>query len=130
MFPGIRAALLSLVVGVAALTGCAPAIGDSCQVSTDCSFNGDRLCDPSYPGGYCTTFGCDRDTCADDAVCVEFRFATPRLAESNCMAACDSDGDCRDEYRCSAAGEVRDGDTVLAQVLDSRDRRFCVPRNR
>ena len=75
-------------------------------------------------------FGCDRDTCPEDAVCVEFRFATPRLAESSCMAPCDGDGDCRDEYVCTEAEGVTDGDQVLARVLDTDSRRFCVPSAR
>ena len=36
-------------------------MGDSCQTSTDCDPNGNRVCDLSQPGGYCTILGCDRD---------------------------------------------------------------------
>ena len=111
-------------------TACAPAIGDSCSTSLDCSFNGERICDSSYPGGFCTVFGCDKDTCPDDAVCVEFRFATPRLAESSCLAPCEGNGDCRDEYVCTEAASVTDGEQVLARVVDTTERRFCIPAER
>src|SRR5258705_13828561 len=50
--------------------GCSPKIGDKCSVSTDCSVQGDRLCDPTQPGGYCTVFNCEPDRCPDESVCV------------------------------------------------------------
>ena len=40
-----RSALLALALGLLSVAGCAPEIGDKCSVSTDCSVNGDRICD-------------------------------------------------------------------------------------
>ena len=84
------------------------------QVSTDCSIRGDRLCDTSQPGGYCTQLNCRGNGCADEATCVLFNSAMPgcgyddrsgpfgsRVARSFCMAQCESNGDCRDGYVCA-----------------------------
>lgn len=94
--------LLALCVLGVVGAGCTPRIGDSCSTSTNCSINGDRLCDTSQPGGYCLVPDCQADRCPDDAVCVRFRSDEPRLAISFCMKGCASDGDCRegDGYRC------------------------------
>lgn len=117
----LRTALL-LLVSLFAFTGCAPAIGDGCNNSTDCSVNGDRICDIAQPGGYCTVRGCDPDTCPDNSVCVAFRFEPARTAESWCMDRCKSDGACRQSagYRCVGADDERllEGEEMLAQVID------------
>jgi hypothetical protein len=65
---------LLLLCALAALAGaCKPNIGDDCQISTDCSAAGDRLCDITAPGGYCTIFNCEPGTCPEDeSLCVEF----------------------------------------------------------
>ena len=42
--------------------GCKPKIGEDCATSTDCSISGDRLCDVTQPGGYCTVFNCEPNT--------------------------------------------------------------------
>jgi hypothetical protein len=68
--PQLRATFaVVLLLGAAA---CGDEIGDECSLSTDCSSQGDRICDISSPGGYCTVIGCDFDTCPDEAVCVRF----------------------------------------------------------
>jgi hypothetical protein len=55
-----------------ALSGCGRSIGDQCQLNTDCSPNGDRTCDLSQPGGYCTVEGCDQTSCPSDSACMRF----------------------------------------------------------
>jgi len=60
--------LLLLLFGV----GCGNEIGDACITSVDCSPNGDRQCDSSSKGGYCTVQGCDFNTCPEEATCVQF----------------------------------------------------------
>jgi hypothetical protein len=122
-----------LWLGIAALlalaSGCSPKIGDKCTVSTDCSVNGDRLCDSTEPSGYCTVFNCEPNACPDDSLCVAFTEPTcsspaqsVRFTRTFCMATCESDGDCRAGYLCLDVtnDEVR-------QVLDINPstRRIC-----
>ncbi|MCC7542994.1 MAG: hypothetical protein IT379_42655 [Deltaproteobacteria bacterium] len=110
------------LVGLLAVlaVGCTPEIGDDCSTSVDCSANGDRICDTAQPEGYCTVRGCERGTCPEEAICVEFRPNVDRLADRWCLYACESDDDCRDGYACLSA----DGD--LSRVLDDRDSsRYC-----
>jgi hypothetical protein len=107
----------SWLLGFAALAfaaGCTPRIGDKCTVSTDCSATGDRLCDITEPGGYCTVFNCEPDGCPDEAACINFGTAlsvgniagcTVSQGDSPyqrafCLASCESDSDCRGGYRC------------------------------
>src|SRR5689334_18265259 len=65
----------AVLVALVTLAACGHNIGDSCKANVDCSPAGDRFCDTSAPGGYCTVDGCDLNTCPDEAVCV--RFFTP-----------------------------------------------------
>lgn len=118
-----------LLLGAVAGTGCAPEIGDDCDLSTDCSVTGGRLCDIASPGGYCTVANCDQNSCPDDAVCVEYVYDPPRLAQTWCMAACEDSGDCRGgRYACTRASKLVDeAGNSLARVLDKQgdDRKFC-----
>jgi hypothetical protein len=100
--------------------GCSPKIGDKCTVSTDCSAAGDRLCDITEPGGYCTIFNCEPDSCPDDAACIDFgtMLSVGPVAgctvsqgdspyqRSFCMASCTSDSDCRGGYKCLEASAI------------------------
>jgi len=126
--------LFALLVGVWSL-GCAPKIGDSCTSSAKCSYKGDRLCDPTQPGGYCTIFNCQPDGCPDDAMCVAFNETScsnvarsQRILRTFCMVGCDDDGDCRSGYYCK---EIGAGDPAMQIVdLDPSKRRVCtVPPN-
>ena len=102
-----RATILLLTFpAVLALFGCKQHIGDSCANSTDCSVTGERQCDLSQPGGYCTVFSCDPDTCPEGA-CVEWRFIPSRTAETWCMKTCDDTSNCgRFEYSCVFPGSI------------------------
>ncbi len=55
--------------------GCKAKIGDSCDRSTDCSLQGERICDLSEANsvgkGECTIEGCGRDSCPKEAACVK-----------------------------------------------------------
>ncbi len=100
---------LVLLLGLA---GCQPGIGDDCETSADCSANGDRLCDITQPGGYCTIFNCEPDTCPEDSVCVLFSAnpstvsgcqnasGTSPYQRSFCVKTCEEEGDCRSSYSC------------------------------
>ncbi len=107
-----RAVLRWVVIG-GLLAGCKSEIGDQCVLSTDCSTRGDRLCDTSQPGGYCTQFNCSTNSCPDNALCVLFNSSIPgcgyddrsgrygsRVARAFCLASCDTDEDCRGGYVC------------------------------
>lgn len=127
-----RALVLSLaLVAAATASGCAPRIGDGCYSQTNCSINGDRVCDITQPGGYCTVFDCSPDTCPDDSVCVRFEPDTSRLSRNVCMRRCSGDGDCRTDkgYHCvgNETGELRgdggvgaDGGAAPGPVLGHR----------
>ncbi len=123
---------------LSAAASCTPEIGDKCQVSTDCSIRGDRLCDTSQPGGYCTQLNCGPNSCADEAACVLFNSALPgcgfddragptgsRVARSFCMAQCESNGDCRDGYLCA---DPRTSPWNAVILDDNQNKRSCLPR--
>jgi hypothetical protein len=120
--------------GVLALAGCTPSIGDSCQVSTNCSSQGDRLCDLSQPGGYCTVFNCQPNACPDEAACILYHPAVPgcsysdrgaqRSSKSFCMKTCTSNSNCRDGYVCADPK----ADPWQAFILDdNQGQRVCMP---
>ncbi len=108
-----RTVIFSASLGVVfLLLGCASKIGDSCTTSTECSAQGDRLCDTSQPGGYCTVPGCSEDSCPSEASCIAFRASVSqhadcegtssrtRLRRTYCMRRCHKDSDCRSDYAC------------------------------
>lgn len=66
------AVVIALAVGVLGLSACKDKIGDSCDFNVDCSSKGDRLCDLSSPGGYCTIENCNDKSCPKEAVCIAF----------------------------------------------------------
>ncbi len=106
---------LVLVALVAA--GCGKEIGDACIVSSDCSPTGERQCDSSSQGGYCTIQGCDFDTCPSEAVCV--RFFTGNFSNLTCDPATEgvSTDDCGLDELCSLVGNC---------VPRSSEVRFCM----
>jgi hypothetical protein len=130
-----QARFLRLALGVgalAALAACGRSIGDSCSTNAECSANGDRTCDMSQPGGYCTIEGCDANSCPSDSICVRFfpeqfltKVCNPAVitdcsADEVCLAvglcaqraderrvcekSCGSDDDCRGGYQCRPGG--------------------------
>lgn len=121
---------LPLLVALIGLTACKPEIGDNCSTALDCSATGNRLCDMTQPGGYCTIPGCEKGTCPDEAVCVRFRPEDPRLAVAYCMYECEDSGDCRNDegYRCMSGDSFGRNDEVDALVLDGASKKFCAQR--
>ncbi len=89
---------LVVALGAVAALGCGKEIGDDCSVSSDCSPNGDRTCDVSSPGGYCTIQGCDFDTCPEEAACV--RFFTGNFSNRMCDPRTES-GDGGENDKCT-----------------------------
>lgn len=132
--PQIVLSLFALAVLGGLAGGCSPQIGASCSSAFNCSINGDRVCDLSGTNGACTVFGCEADTCPDNAVCVRFRPDPSRLSFTACMQSCETDNNCRydDGYRCMAASDVTETFTdgvPIAEVVDmdrTDDGLFCV----
>ena len=129
---GILAA--ALLVGA---LGCSPDIGASCSTSINCSQMGDRACDTTMPGGYCTQFNCEPDTCPTEAACVAFRQYPSavsacqdpndtRMIRTFCMVHCSDNSDCRAGYVCSDVNVV--GNPWGASLADriNRDGRVCI----
>ena len=118
-----RAVVLGICAFVlaAGATACSSEIGDSCLTSTDCSPNGDRLCDLSQRDGYCTVLGCDFDTCPEESVCV--RFFVGSFSNKECdpqtedFPSSDSTDDCTLDELCSLNGHC---------VPRSSELRYCM----
>ncbi len=114
--------ILYVVAGTLVLdfAACQAKIGDGCESNVDCSPDGDRICDLSQPGGYCTVPDCEVGTCPDNAVCV--MFGTGAHTRTWCMKACHSDGDCRKLYYCAPHSND------VGQVIDEgrEDTGYCI----
>ena len=96
--------------------GCNKEIGDDCVVSSDCDPNGERLCDVSSRGGYCTIQGCDFNTCPGEAVCV--RFFTGNFTNRPCDPTAPHEGNgCTLDELCSLVGSC---------VPRQSELRFCM----
>jgi len=115
----IVAAALLCAQGLAA---CKSKVGDGCKSNTDCSPDGDRICDPSQPGGYCTIPDCQPDTCPEGATCVQFWDGAH--ARTWCMKRCSGNGGCRGGYYCAA------GTSEVALIVDSDpgESGFCIEK--
>jgi hypothetical protein len=128
-----------LVVAALTVLGCQPKIGDSCNLATDCSESGDRICDDTVPGGYCTTPNCEPDSCAEEAACIGFRQSASSLGicedpnqmrtlRTFCMFRCSNDGDCRGGYACvDMSVEDNEYDAIVADTKNSHSKVCVVP---
>jgi hypothetical protein len=123
------AVIVSALAFVGSVLACQPQIGKSCTLSTDCSQLGDRLCDSSQPGGYCTIFNCSPNICPN-SVCVAFGLTVdpacgpslflPLSAQNYCLAPCGSDSDCRTpEYECVDLSDPVEQQLRSAEVVDT-----------
>jgi hypothetical protein len=113
----------------ALLGGCGKEIGDACTLASDCSPNGDRICqcldcsgtDPtSDSNGYCTIQGCDFGTCPSEAVCIRFftgGFTNPPNMSCRPDAPADQQLPCSLDELCSLAGNC---------VPRSSEIRYCM----
>ncbi len=86
------------------LAACGTEIGDECRQSRDCSPDGDRACDVSSPGGYCTVVGCDSGSCPSEAVCVRFFSAETDNVACEPHASGHGDSDCTADEVCTLGG--------------------------
>ena len=94
--------LVPALVALALSVGCASEIGDECSANVDCSVNGDRACDTSAPGGYCTILDCRANSCPEEAICVAWGEGVGQ--RTFCMRHCGSGDDCRGGYGCFNPG--------------------------
>ncbi|MFO0679808.1 MAG: hypothetical protein U0169_25005 [Polyangiaceae bacterium] len=134
----VAVALVTWAFGFA-MVGCTPRIGDKCTLSTDCSVQGDRLCDTSAPEGYCTVFNCQGNGCPNDARCLLFNPQVPgcgyddraisRVGRTFCMAPCEKDTDCRKGYVCA---DARTAPWFAIALDDDTTKKVCIaaPRER
>jgi hypothetical protein len=116
---------LELFAVLALASGCTPEIGDECNTAIDCSALGERLCDTHQPGGYCTIFNCEPDTCPDEASCVAFNIQLDpacgladdgregRFGKTFCMFVCEENDDCRAGYECVRPFDKFDGNATV-----------------
>ena len=138
LMPRLSEKLWLLCVLVAVAAGCKPKVGDDCRISTDCSRAGDRLCDITAPGGYCTVYNCEPGTCPEDeSLCVEFGAQRSPVSKCQdkqspspygrafCMATCESDSDCRAGYSCEDLSNPENPWGALLIDVD-RGKRGCV----
>jgi hypothetical protein len=138
LMPGLSEKLLLLLALLAVGAGCKPQVGDDCKISTDCSAAGDRLCDITAPGGYCTVFNCEPNSCPDgESLCVQFGAVRSPACEAEpsptpspyartfCMATCDDDSDCRSGYTCQDLSP-RDNDWGAVLIDTNRGNKACV----
>ncbi|WP_437588794.1 hypothetical protein [Sorangium sp. So ce1000] len=141
-------ALLLVALGASSLlAGCGPQIGDPCTTSLECVQQEQALfCDGTQPGGYCTAFNCEPDSCYGSSVCVAFNpvidqacgelesVRSPRFERTFCMATCEEDDDCRKGYSCVALGDIQGAAARApgernAAIVDTEPegRRACLP---
>ena len=129
------------VLGLSALlaVACQPKIGDSCTTSTNCSATGDRLCDITEPGGYCTIFNCEPGSCPEEAACINFGTeispvsgcatgdGTSPYQRAFCLFRCSSDSDCRAGYACVDLAQPNRFNAEVAEY--SGGTKVCIVRD-
>jgi hypothetical protein len=111
----VQRLFLSFALLAISAAACGKEIGDECTTNVDCSQDGDRDCDLSQPGGYCTINGCDEQYCPSEAVCIRvfpYELKTPDNV-------CAQDGDCASDRLCLP--DVPSGFCVPR----ASERRFC-----
>lgn len=79
-----------------------PSDGESCGGEGDCQGN---FCIEEWPGGYCTTVGCETfEDCATVADEENRCFIQGRGADNFCVRMCQGSGACREGYICQPVG--------------------------
>jgi hypothetical protein len=118
-----------------AMTACGHQIGDPCHVNLDCSPLGDRFCDVSAPGGYCTIEGCNSTSCPSGSVCIRFfqptdTLCTPLTASVDCAPSerclCDDGSDA--QGNCLPPQDNMSAPALAHCAPESSERRWCQKR--
>jgi hypothetical protein len=107
--------LPSLALLALSAVGCGRSIGDACTTNVDCSQDGNRDCDLSQPGGYCTVIGCDEKSCPSEAVCIRVFPYEYKTSDNVCV----QDSECAADQLC-----LPDVPTGFC-VPRASERRFC-----
>src|SRR5687768_10983852 len=97
-----RPLFLLLFPLLAVAAACGNKVGDGCNQASDCSAEGERTCDLTSPGGYCTIVGCDYGTCPGESVCVRFFVGLDFAATCTTQADCGIDEHCTVSGKCAA----------------------------
>lgn len=98
---------------------------------------GDRACDTTMPGGYCTKFNCEPDSCPSEAGCIAFRQSissnpacvdpsNTRSLRTFCMVHCTQDSDCRSGYVCGDLGQPNNPWSATLLDRNNTDGRVCI----
>jgi hypothetical protein len=132
---GVWATVAALFCLACLGVGCAPTVGSSCELSSDCGSGGQLVCDTSEFEGYCTVVDCLANTCPNNGGCILFYPAIPgcgyndytggsRVSQPFCMATCSSNSDCRTGYVCANPTES----PWYAMILDNNNTELvCLP---
>jgi len=119
------------LVAIMLFAGCGKQIGDPCKTNVDCSPTGDRFCDTSTLGGYCTQENCGVSTCPGDSVCI--RFFTP-VADERCHVSASDCSHVDDRCVCDHTNDQGQCDSVDADgytghcAPSATERRWCQRR--
>ena len=108
--------------------GCSHNIGDSCTSNADCSPIGNRFCDKSAPGGYCTLEGCDVNVCPSESACIRFFTLLPDRPCTFVKDHPNGRSDCAANERCLRDDPVSGSETesIPAHCApESSERRWC-----
>ena len=104
-------------IALISLTACGKEIGDECNYNDECDPEGNRVCDLSSSGGYCTIIGCEHDSCPESSVCVRFYVAS--FENLPCAPATEdiTTDDCSADEVCALEGQC---------VPSNAEIRFCM----
>jgi hypothetical protein len=124
-----------------AVMGCQVKIGHDCVTDLDCSQVGDRTCDTTQPGGYCTQVDCDPTSCPEkESSCVAFNNTPSTVGACNtpdrvspfrrtfCMQTCKDSGDCRREYECVDLAEPNPWSAAVIQDVGPKKNKDVITK--
>lgn len=120
--PPVLRPLLALALVALLAPACGKEIGDECTTNVDCDQYGNRDCDLSAPGGYCTINGCDELSCPGEAVCIRvFPYESPGTACAG--PPVDQPGcTCADDSGCASSELCLPDGFCVARISE---RRYC-----